>query len=127
MRMSAADGVKRSSIELLLLTLLQEEDMYGYQISQELERRSDGAYTLQESSMYPILYRMMDKGYISDKPVKVGKRRTRVYYHLEDTGVERLAQARREYLSLSLGVLKILGITEFNEMEEEVYGSQNAE
>lgn len=125
--MSAADGVKRSSIELLLLTLLQEEDMYGYQISQELERRSDGAYTLQESSMYPILYRMMDKGYISDKPVKVGKRRTRVYYHLEDAGVERLAQARKEYLSLSLGVLKILGITEFNEMEEEVYGSQNAE
>ena len=125
--MSAADGVKRSSIELLLLTLLQDEDMYGYQISQELERRSDGAYTLQESSMYPILYRMMDKGYISDKPVKVGKRRTRVYYHLEDAGVERLAQARREYLPLSLGVLKILGITEFNEMEEEVYGSQNAE
>ena len=125
--MSAADGVKRSSIELLLLTLLQEEDMYGYQISQELERRSDGAYTLQESSMYPILYRMMDKGYISDKPVKVGKRRTRVYYHLEDAGVERLAQARKEYLSLSLGVLKILGITEFGAMEEEVYGSQNAE
>ncbi len=125
--MSAADGVKRSSIELLLLTLLQEEDMYGYQISQELERRSDGAYTLQESSMYPILYRMMDKGYISDKPVKVGKRRTRVYYHLEDAGVERLAQARREYLSLSLGVLKILGITEFGAMEEEVYGSQNRE
>ncbi len=125
--MSAADGVKRSSIELLLLTLLQEEDMYGYQISQELERRSDRAYTLQESSMYPILYRMMDKGYISDKPVKVGKRRTRVYYHLENAGIERLAQARKEYLSLSLGVLKILGITEFNEMEEEVYGSQNGE
>lgn len=125
--MSAADGVKRSSIELLLLTLLQDEDMYGYQISQELERRSDGAYTLQESSMYPILYRMMDKGYISDKPVKVGKRRTRVYYHLEDAGAQRLVQARKEYLSLSLGVLKILGITEFNEMEEEVYGSQNAE
>ena len=125
--MSAADGVKRSSIELLLLTLLQDEDMYGYQISQELERRSDGAYTLQESSMYPILYRMMDKGYISDKPVKVGKRRTRVYYHLEKAGVERLAQARREYLSLSLGVLKILGITEFGAMEEEVYDGQNAE
>lgn len=125
--MSAADGVKRSSIELLLLTLLQDEDMYGYQISQELERRSEGAYTLQESSMYPILYRMMDKGYISDKPVKVGKRRIRVYYHLEDTGVERLTQARKEYLSLSLGVLKILGITEFGAMEEEVYGSQNGE
>ena len=123
--MSAADGVKRSSIELLLLTLLQDEDMYGYQISQELERRSEGAYTLQESSMYPILYRMMDKGYISDKPVKVGKRRIRVYYHLEDTGVERLAQARREYLSLSLGVLKILGVSDLVAMEEEVYGSQN--
>ena len=125
--MSAADGVKRSSIELLLLTLLQDEDMYGYQISQELERRSEGAYTLQESSMYPILYRMMDKGYISDKPVKVGKRRTRVYYHLEGLGAERLEQARKEYLTLSLGVLKILGITEFNEMEEEAYDGHNGE
>ena len=123
--MPAADGVKRSSVELLLLTLLQEEDMYGYQISQELERRSDGAYTLQESSMYPILYRMMDKGYISDKPVKVGKRRTRIYYHLEDAGAMRLAQTRREYLSLSLGVLKILGVSDFVAMEEEINDSQN--
>lgn len=125
--MPAADGVKRSSVELLLLTLLQEEDMYGYQISQELERRSDGAYTLQESSMYPILYRMMDKGYISDKPVRVGKRRMRVYYHLEDAGVDRLARARKEYLSLNLGVLKILGVTDLIKMEEEVYGDQNGE
>ena len=125
--MSAADGVKRSSVELLLLTLLQDEDMYGYQISQELARRSGGLYILQESSMYPILYRMMDKGYISDKPVKVGKRRTRVYYHLEPAGAERLAQARKEYLSLSLGVLNILGVTELNKMEEEVNGGQRKE
>ncbi len=75
--------------------------------------------------MYPILYRMMDKGYISDKPVKVGKRRTRVYYHLEDAGAQRLAQARKEYLSLSLGVLKILGVNDFVAMEEEIDGSQN--
>ena len=92
--------------------------MYGYQLAQELESRSGGRYSLQESSMYPILYRMMDKGLISDKQVLVGKRRTRVYYHLEDKGREYLAQIRMEYLMLCKGILQILEVTDFSQLEE---------
>ncbi len=116
--MPISENVKRGSVELLLLTLLQNEDMYGYQLSQELESRSGGRYSLQESSMYPILYRMMDKGLISDKQVLVGKRRTRVYYHLEDKGREYLNGIRAEYLSLCKGILQILEITDFSQLEE---------
>lgn len=116
--MPLSENVKRGSVELLLLTLLQSEDMYGYQLAQELESRSGGRYSLQESSMYPILYRMMDKGLISDKQVLVGKRRTRVYYHLEDKGREYLAQIRMEYLTLCKGILQILEVTDFSQLEE---------
>ncbi len=94
---------------MLLLTMLQEEDMYGYQICQELAKRSDGHYKLLESSMYPILYRLIEKGYISDTRTLVGKRRVRVYYHLEESGKEYLARITEDYLSTVGGVLKILG------------------
>ena len=107
--MSISDNLKRGSVELLLLTLLKEEDMYGYQLSQELSRRSSGRYKLVDSSMYPILYRMIEKGLITDRRVKVGKRRVRVYYHLTEAGNVYLEQARAEYLNTVGGVLEILG------------------
>ena len=108
--MGVQDNLKRGSVDLLLLTLLQEEDMYGYQICQELAHRSEGKYRLQESSMYPILYRLIEKGYITDRKELVGKRRTRVYYHLEETGKVYLQQALEDYLSTVGGVLQILGM-----------------
>lgn len=114
--MGLAEGVKRGSVELLLLTLLNQEDMYGYQLSQELARQSNGRYTLLESSMYPTLYRLLDRELISDRRELVGKRRFRVYYHLEPQGLEYLKECRKEYLSLCCGVLDILGIDALEEV-----------
>lgn len=107
--MRTSDNLKRGSVELMLLTLLKEKDMYGYQLSQELGRRSSERYKLQESSMYPILYRMIDKGYISDRRELVGKRKYRVYYHIETEGLNYLEQIKKEYLSITEGILEILG------------------
>ncbi len=104
------ESFKRGTVELLILTLLDEEEKYGYQISQELAERSGGRYTLLESSMYPILYRMLEKGLIADRTELVGRRRTRVYYRIEPAGKEYLAFLRKEYTSLTRGVLDILGI-----------------
>ena len=92
----------------MLLTLLNIRDMYGYQLSQELAKRSDNMFILREGSMYPTLYRLVEKGYISDRREKVGKRRTRVYYHLEPSGLKYLNYIKSEYLSINEGVLKIL-------------------
>lgn len=63
--MSIWESLKRGTVDLLLLTLLHEEDMYGYQLSQELSNRSEGLYVMPEGSMYPTLYRMLEKGLIS--------------------------------------------------------------
>ena len=106
--LSINENLRRGTIELLHLTLLQEEDMYGYQLSQQLAKRSDGLYTMTEGSMYPSLYRMLKKGIISDHRVIVGKRRARVYYHLEPAGQAYLKNIRQEYLSMNEGILKIL-------------------
>lgn len=113
--MGISEGLKRGTIEIMLLTLLQNEDMYGYQLCQELESRSHGLFILQEGSLYPPLYRMMDRGYISDQKELVGKRRVRVYYHIEQAGRDYLEEIKQEYFSLNRGVLFTLG---FGDLEE---------
>ena len=90
-------SLKKATIEMLLLKLLSEEDMYGYQLSQELKKRSLEKYVILEGSMYPILYRLTEKKYISFYEKKVGKRQTRVYYHLEDIGKEYYEEMRNDY------------------------------
>jgi len=117
--MALAEGIKRGTVELLILTLLSEEDMYGYQLSQELTSRSNGLYMLAESSMYPTLYRLVEKGYITDRQEKAGKRRTRVYYHLENTGKKYLNSIRQEYCQISQGVFYILGISSMEALKKE--------
>ena len=56
--MSIRDNLKRGTIEMILLHLLEEEDKYGYQLSQDLEKQSEGEYQLNEATMYPTLYRL---------------------------------------------------------------------
>lgn len=117
--MAVSENVKRGTIELLILTLLDSADMYGYELVQEIKNRSNGLYTMQESSLYPSLYRLLDKGFISDQQIKVGKRRVRVYYHIEPAGKQYLTEIRKEYLSLCRGILYLLDINSLEEMVDE--------
>lgn len=86
--MGVSENLKRGVTELALLCLLSQRDMYGYEMSQALDKYSEGRFTLQESSMYPTLYRLQDKGLVSVRSVPAGKRRMRMYYHLEQSGKE---------------------------------------
>ena len=107
-----ADGsqnsFRRGVMSLVILGLLQNEDMYGYQLVQEAERRSGGRIVTQEGSLYPVLYKLVDQGLISDRKVQVGNRLTRVYYHLESSGEQRLKELTREYEEVTHGVFQII-------------------
>lgn len=70
---SAKDNFKKGAVEMLLLTMLCEEDMYGYQMAQLVKKRSKGEITIPEGSMYPTLYRLMSKGYITDHQSTSGR------------------------------------------------------
>lgn len=102
------DNFKRGTAELLVLHLLSKEDLYGYQITQAFAEKSDGVYTMLEGSLYPILYRLTEAEYISDYTTKVGKRRTRRYYHLEDKGREYYKEILADYDSITQSIGKIL-------------------
>jgi PadR family transcriptional regulator PadR len=105
-------GLKKATIEMILLKLLSEEDMYGYQLTQEVRKRSNGRYTILEGSMYPILYRLADQKLITFSEVKTGKRQIRVYYHLEDSGreyFEKLKASYKEYIEIISFLLESMG------------------
>lgn len=101
---------RRGVMSLVILALLKREDMYGYQLVQECERSSGGALVTQEGSLYPVLYKLLDAGMISDYRVKSGKRMIRVYYHLEPAGEVRLQELIREYTETTRGIFNIIGI-----------------
>ena len=99
---------RRGGMSLVILSLLKREDMYGYQLVQETEKQSGGRLTTQEGSLYPVLYKLLDQGFVSDRKVLVGKRMQRVYYHLEPSGEERLKELIREYEDVTQGVFQII-------------------
>lgn len=87
-------------MEMILLKVLEKQDCYGYQITQIIKKASDGNITLAEGTMYPILYRLLDNGYITDEKKLVGKRLTRVYYHIEPKGLDYLKELSEEYFKI---------------------------
>lgn len=108
MRDSSQSNYRRGVMSLVILSLLKRGDMYGYQLVQETERASGGRLTTQEGSLYPVLYRLQEQGFVSDRRELVGKRMTRVYYHLEPTGEEKLRELTAEYESVTAGVFAII-------------------
>ena len=105
---NAQTSFRRGVMSLVILGLLKKEDMYGYQLVQETEKQSGGRIVTQEGSLYPVLYKLLDQGCISDRKVQVGKRMTRIYYHLEPAGEARLAELLREYEEMTRGVFLIV-------------------
>lgn len=106
---NAQNSFRRGVMSLVILGLLRKEDMYGYQLVQETERISGGRIVTQEGSLYPVLYKLVDQELISDRRVQVGKRMTRVYYHLEPAGEQRLQELLREYEEITRGIRLIAG------------------
>ena len=103
------NSFRRGVMSLVILGLLEKEDMYGYQLVQETIQRSGGRIVTQEGSLYPVLYKLLDQGLISDRKVQVGKRMTRIYYHLEPEGGVRLAELKQEFQELVRGISMITG------------------
>lgn len=112
------ETLRRGTLELVLLSMLKDGDKYGYEIVRELFARSNGTYMLQEGSMYPSLYRLLDRGLISDRKEQVGKKRTRVYYHLTDAGEKYLEELIKGYYEIRGGVEAVINFKP--EADEEV-------
>lgn len=80
------ENLRMGFTELMILHLLCERDMYGYEIKKEIAERTKGAVTFAESSLYIPLLRMASRGLITSRKETVVGKRFRTYYHIEELG-----------------------------------------
>lgn len=115
--MAARNSFKSGSCEMIVLHILKNYgDCYAFQISRYITELSDGKLFFPEGSLYPSFYKMIDHHYISDYKKQSGKRLTKVYYHIEPAGEERLAQLLNDYHQTIESINQILNF-DFSTME----------
>jgi transcriptional regulator len=91
---SVSRELKRGSLELLVLALLDERDRHGYELAQLIDERSEGAIAFHAASLYPSLYRMEARGLIAGRWVEKAGQRRRRYYAVTKAGRKALARER---------------------------------
>jgi PadR family transcriptional regulator PadR len=97
----------RGSVELLVLRILAEGECYGWQISQLIKEYSGGDLSIPVGTLYPSLYKLEERKYISARE-QVVERRLRRYYSLLDAGREYYAMALKEYEGVNNAVQAVL-------------------
>ena len=100
---------KKGFLELIILSLLKDQDLYGYEMVKLFSERCDGALSVLESTLYPTLYKLEEKGLISHQRIKTSVRQHKVFYHLEEPGRKRLEEILPEYHITMKAVNQILG------------------
>ena len=100
-------GLMAGSSTMLVLTLLESGDMYGYQMIEELSRRSNQVFQMQEGTLYPILHTLVKGKHLSSyEQAPTG--RMRKYYKLTRKGRELLTEKKTEWEKFHRGVEDVL-------------------
>lgn len=95
------------STPMMVLSVINSEDMYGYRIIRELEKRSDNVFCLKEGTLYPILHALEKEKLVESYWVTADGRK-RKYYHMTKKGAKRLAEKKEEFEEFSVSVSKVL-------------------
>ena len=93
--------------ELLILRLLEQGEMYGYEIVQALHRRTDAVIAVGEGVVYPVLHALESEGALTSKRRAVGGR-SRIYYTVTKLGTRRLASLSEAWTQLAGAIQGLL-------------------
>jgi transcriptional regulator len=100
---------KKGSAELLILSLLEDQPRHGYDIGKLIERLSGGMLRFHIASLYPLLYRLENRGLIHGRWVEKPNQRRRRYYRLTTQGQKTLARQRQSWREFVSAVGRITG------------------
>ena len=116
--------------DMLVLYFLNQKDCYVYEITKAVSELSEGSLNLNQNTIYTATYKLEKEGMISEYTKLVGRKRTRVYYHLETLGKEYLEELLTSYRLTSASIDKILGkeirndeLESASPAEEEIFDS----
>jgi PadR family transcriptional regulator PadR len=86
--------MKKGSAEMLILSLVERRPRHGYEISKLIEARSGGVLRFNVASLYPLLYRLEERGFVEGRWVEKAGQRRRRYYRLTARGRRTLRERR---------------------------------
>lgn len=112
-------GLIGGSTDMLILSLIEDVDMYGYEIIQELEKKSDGAFLFKEGTLYPILHKLEKDKYLKSYSKKGDRGRARKYYKITEIGKEFLKSELELWEKFKLAVSKTLVSNNLESIVEE--------
>ncbi|MBQ6065805.1 MAG: helix-turn-helix transcriptional regulator [Clostridia bacterium] len=91
----------------LVLSVLEQQDLYGYVIIRELEQRSETVFSMNEGTLYPILHALEAERYLESYWEEYDGRK-RKYYHITKKGLRALAEKKEEWTVYTNAVQKVL-------------------
>ena len=107
--LSALDReLKKGAAELLLLSVLKARPRHGYELSKSIEMLSGGRLVFHLDSLYPLLYRLEERGWIKGTWVEKAGERRRRFYRLTPTGQRVLAQQRQTWDEFAAAVRMVM-------------------
>ena len=107
-RRSIERELKRGTLELIVLHLLAPGEAYGYEIVSTLTAQSDGALTVTDGTLYPVLYRLERAGFVQVRWDTPERGVPRKYYRLTPVGRAELAQLEHEWTTFATAMAKLL-------------------
>jgi len=102
--------LKKGSAELIILSIVEPRARHGYEISKLIEARSDGQLKFHVASLYPLLYRLEERGWIDGKWIEKAGQRRRRYYRLTAPGRKILARQRTGWRTFVAAINQIAGV-----------------
>jgi PadR family transcriptional regulator, regulatory protein PadR len=100
--------LKRGTLEMILLKLLIERPMYGYELVSTLEQRGGARFQIKEGTLYPVLYRLEDAGLIQPEWETPERGVPRKYYHITPAGSQQLETLLAEWHEFTKAVGRLL-------------------
>ena len=101
-------GLVSGSMALLVLKLLEDGDKYGYQMIEELKRRSDDTFHLKAGTLYPLLHGLEEKGLVTAYEREAAAGKPRRYYHLTKEGGAALRAKEASWNAYASAVSRVL-------------------
>lgn len=100
--------LKRGSLELIVLRLLEPGEAYGYEIVTKLTTQTNGSLGVTDGTLYPVLYRLERAGFVAMRWETPERGVPRKYYGLTDSGRDELARLTHEWTSFVRAMAKLL-------------------
>ena len=101
-------NVLSGNTTMLVLKLLEEKDMYGYQIIEELAQKSENVFSLNSGTLYPILHGLEKDNLVISYDEKADSLRVRKYYQITSKGKVLLAKKQEEWAVYTKAMSRII-------------------